>query len=131
MKPPEPGRRERRWGARIASKGSRAWRCGGGVGQEVRRGCARFAEVVERVRKAAGCFGVRERAGKAKGRAHALFSVFFQTVEMLSIIDELTAEVLDPLTGLFLFGGDQLFLGHVGVFVYCSREGCQGGGYLA
>lgn len=51
VRSPEQGRRERRWEARIARRGFRALRCGGGVGRGVRRGCARFAEVIERVRR--------------------------------------------------------------------------------
>lgn len=58
-----------------------------------------------------------EETRNAKGRAHTVFSVFFQTIKVLSIVDELSAEVLDPFAGLFLLGWDQLFLRHLGVIV--------------
>lgn len=107
----------RGWGARIARRDFRVWRCGGGVGRGVRRGCARFAEIVERVRSG-GLLWCKGGIGKGMGHAHTVVPIVFQTIKFLSIIDELGAKVLDPFAGFFLFGWDQLFLRHFGVIVY-------------
>ena len=50
---------------------------------------------------------------------------------MLAVVEELGAEVLDALVRLFLLGGDELPLGHLGVVIDGAREGGEGCRYLA
>lgn len=65
------------------------------------------------------------------GHTYTVFAVSFQTVESLPVVEQVGAESLDTFMGLFLFGGNKLLFGGFGVIVYCSRQGRQGGGYLA
>lgn len=96
---------ERDWGARIARRDFPVWRCDEGVGRGVRHGCARFAEIVERV-KGGRLLWCKGGGGRGKAHAHTVVPIFFQTIKFLSIIDELGAKVLDPFSGLFLFRWD-------------------------
>lgn len=62
---------------------------------------------------------------------YAFFPVFLQPVEVLAVVEELGPEVLEALVGLFLFGGDELPLGHLGVVIDGAGEGGEGCGDLA
>lgn len=61
--------------------------------------------------------------GLGKGGRYAFFSENFQPVEGLSVVEKFGAKGLDAVAGFFLFGGDELFLGHFGIVVDGAGEG--------
>lgn len=103
-------------------RGFREWRRGGGGGRGARCG---FGLVAAKGRRSVGSC----RAGEVVvlWEAHPFVVFGFYPIELLAVVGQLGAEVLDALVGLFLLGGDHLLLCQAVVVIYSAVEGSKGG----